>query len=159
MSCSSEIRTILRDKALFAEFKDDELDEFMALCEQEKAAAGQLLVRQEARGDCMYVMVKGRAKVIHHREGHNIELAVLKSGDFYGELALVDEGARSADVLAMDDCVVLKITHASIAALAGIYPMAAFKFLIAVGRILVDRLRHSTARYVDSLLFPISPKD
>ena len=41
-------------------------------------------------------------------------------------------------------------------ALAGVYPNAAFKFLVAIGRILVDRLRQSNQRYIDSLLFPIA---
>jgi CRP/FNR family cyclic AMP-dependent transcriptional regulator len=159
MSSLAEIRATLRDKVLFAEFKDEEMDAFLALLEEEQYGPGELLVRQDDWGNCMYIMVRGRAKVVHHREGHNIELAVLKAGDFFGELALVDEGARSADVIAMEECMLLKITQAAIAALAGVYPMAAFKFLIAIGRIMVDRLRHSTYRYVDSLLFPIPGKE
>ena len=47
----------------------------------------------------------------------------------------------------------------SLTAVAGVYPTAAFKFLIAIGRIMVSRLRRSNQRYVDSLLFPLAGKD
>jgi len=45
-----------------------------------------------------------------------------------------------------------------IRALAGIYPMAAFKFLVAVGRVLVTRMRKGNQKYIDSLLLA-SAKD
>lgn len=97
--------------------------------------------------------------MVHHRDGHDIDMAALNAGDFFGELALVDDGLRSADVQALTPCTLLKISHAVIAALAGVYPSAAFKFLIAVGRILVNRLRQTNQRFVDTLLFPIQGKD
>ena len=118
-----------------------------------------MIVRQEDAGDCMYILMEGSARVVQHKEGRDFALATLEAGDFFGELALVDEGPRSADVQATSDCVLLKITQAVISAAAGVYPTAAFKLLIAIGRILVERLRRSNQRYVDSLLFPIAGKD
>jgi hypothetical protein len=159
MSTPAEIRDNLRSQTLFRDFSEAELDQFIALLDHERFAPGELIVRQDNRGDCMYLLVKGRAKVVHHQEGHNIELAGLKAGDFFGELALVDAGPRSADVIALEECVLVKITQAAIGALAGVYPAAGFKFLIAIGRILVDRLRASNQRYIDSLLFPRAGKE
>jgi hypothetical protein len=155
----AEIRMKLRDKILFADFSDTELDEFIALCDVESHSPGELIVKQDDRGDCMYILFSGQGKVVHHKEGHRIDLAVLHPGDFFGEIALVDAGPRSADVIAIEPSVLLKITHAAISALAVVYPNAAFKFLIAIGRIMVNRLRKSNERYIDSLLFPIAGKD
>lgn len=159
MSHTDEMRAKLRDKVLFAEFTDVEMDEFLDLLDPEEYASGATVVKQDESGDCMYIVVRGRAKVVHHKEGHHIDLATLESGDFFGEIALVDRGPRSADVIATEECTLLKVTQAAIAALAGVYPTAAFKFLIALGRIMVERLRQSNQRYVDSLLFPIAGKD
>jgi CRP-like cAMP-binding protein len=81
-----------------------------------------------------------------------VELAQLSCGDFFGELALVDNGPRSADVIAVELCVLLRVTQATISAMAGVYPAAGFKFLITMGRILVERLRKTNQRYIDTLL-------
>jgi hypothetical protein len=53
----------------------------------------------------------------------------------------------------ISEVALLKISQAVIAAVAGVYPTAAFKLLIAIGRIMVERLRLANQRYVDSLLF------
>ncbi|HEV7866372.1 MAG TPA: cyclic nucleotide-binding domain-containing protein [Chthoniobacteraceae bacterium] len=159
MSTTLEIREKLKGSFLFSDFHVEEIDSFVELCDVLQAKAGEVIVQQDAPGDCMYVLVKGQAKVVHHKGGRNIELATLREGDFFGELALVDEGPRSADVTATEDCILLKITQGIISAVAGVYPTAAFKFLIAIGRIMVDRLRQSNQRYVDSLLFPLAGKD
>ena len=155
----ADMRAKLQDKFLFAEFTEEELDEFLELLDPVSARAGEPIVRQDEMGDCMYIVLSGRARVVHHKAGRDIDLALLNPGDFFGELALVDEGPRSADVIAIEDCALLKITQAVIAAVAGVYPTAAFKLLIAIGRIMVERLRLSNQRYVDSLLFPIAGKD
>ena len=159
MSTTTEIREQLRDKILFKEFNDVEMDEFIDLCDSRETPAGDIIVRQDELGDCMYIVVKGRARVVHHVDGHYVELATLRDGDFFGELSLVDHGPRSADVQALDHCILLRIDLGAVSALAGVYPTAAFKFLVAIGRILVDRLRQSNQRYIDSLLFPLAGKD
>ena len=159
MSNSSDYRDKVRNHTLFAEFKPEELDELLDLLDPVDVAAGEVIVKQDDRGDCMYILVDGEARVTHRRAGRSVGLAILRPGDFFGEIALVDYGPRSADVLAMSNSTLLKITQASISALAGVYPGAAFKFLIAIGRILVSRLRASNQRYVDSLLFPVEGKD
>lgn len=159
MNSTIELRDALKRTSLFAEFTDEEADEFIELCDPVQFAAGGVVVRQDDAGDCMYVLVSGEAKVVHQRDGRHIDLATLQKGDFFGELALVDEGPRSADVVAVSDCVLLKITQAVISAVAGVYPTAAFKFLIAIGRMMVARLRSSNQRYVDSLMFNLAGKD
>jgi CRP-like cAMP-binding protein len=156
---TAELAAQLRDKTLFREFTRQELDEFLDLLDPVMAKAGDIVVHQDDLGDCMYILVTGKCRVVHHKNGRGIDLAILKEGDFFGELALVDEGPRSADVIALEDVALLKITQAVVAAVAGVYPTAAFKLLIAIGRIMVERLRLANQRYVDSLLFPLQRKD
>jgi CRP-like cAMP-binding protein len=153
-SSTAEYHAKLKDTPLFSEFTRDELMECLDLLDPVHANSGDCIVRQDDAGDAMFLLVEGQARVVHHRDGREIELAILKTGDFFGELALVDKGPRSADVEAQTDCTLLKISHAALAALAGVYPSAAFKFLIAIGRLLVGRLRQSNQRYIDSLLVP-----
>jgi CRP-like cAMP-binding protein len=156
---NAEILHTLREAHLFHDFTETELTSFIELLDQETFPAGQCIVRQDEPGDCMYLLVSGRARVVHHSGGRDIELAVMKPADFFGEIALVDHGPRSADVEALEPCVLLNISQSAIGALAGVYPTAAYKFLIAIGRLMVDRLRKSNQRYIDSMLFPLAGKD
>jgi CRP-like cAMP-binding protein len=156
---TSDLAAKLSETVLFREFTPQELDEFLELLDPVRAQAGDVIVRQDDPGDCMYIVVSGQCRVVHHKQGHDVDLAVLNKGDFFGELALVDEGPRSADVIALTDVVLLKITQAVVAAVAGVYPTAAFKLLIAIGRTLVGRLRLANQRYIDSLLFSLQAKE
>jgi CRP-like cAMP-binding protein len=151
----AELREKLRPAPLFREFTDRDFDELLALLDPVNVPAGSTIVEQDDLGDSMYIVVEGRCRVVHHKGGREIELAALKDGDFFGEIALVDEGPRSADVIAITDVSMLKITQAVVSALAGVYPSAAFKLLIAIGRIMVARLRTANQRYVDTLLFAL----
>jgi CRP-like cAMP-binding protein len=137
---------------LFAEFTDAELEGVIDLVDTVNFAAGECVVRQDEQGDCMYMLTEGSARVVHRRDGQEFELAILKVGDFFGELALVDSGPRSADVETLTPCTMLRIEHGALRALSGVYPGAAFKLLIAVGRALVQRMRRGNQKYIDSLL-------
>lgn len=145
--------------SLFAEFTTDELEGLLDLVESVSCAAGECIVRQDERGDCMYVLTVGSAQVFHRRDDKKFELAILQPGDFFGEIALVDDGPRSADVEALTDCTLLRIEHGALRAVAGVYPGAAFKLLIAVGRVMVARMRRGNQKYIDSLLAASVGKD
>ena len=148
----TELPQQLGEMSLFSEFTEPEITAFIELAEPCAFEKGARIVAQDTLGDAMFIIVKGTVKVIHRVNGEQIELASLGDGEFFGELALVDHGPRCADVEAASDCVLLKIPQGSLRALAGVYPNAAFKFLIAVGRVLVKRMRFGNQKYIDSLL-------
>jgi CRP-like cAMP-binding protein len=102
----------------------------------------------------MFFLVEGKCRVVTHRGGDLVELAQMGPGDIVGELALFDHRPRSADVQALTACVLLKINEGVLRALAGVYPNAAFKFLLGTVREIGERLRRTNARYVDTLLGP-----
>ena len=142
----------LKALPLFTEFGDSELDAFLELLDPMPIKAGDCIVRQDEPGDTMFIIVEGSARVVHRRGETTHELAKLCEGAFFGELALIDHLPRSADVEAVADGTVLAISQPVIRAFAGVCPNAAFKLLIAIGRVLVDRLRLGNRKYIDSLL-------
>jgi len=146
-------RDKLHSAILFHDFTDEEMDEFLTLLEPLWAKAGETVVPQDEIGDSMFVLVEGSCRVAHYKDGCEVELATLGEGDFFGELALIDKGPRSADVIAISDVALLKVSQAALATFAQIHPTAAYKLLMAIGRIMVNRLRLANKRYVDSLLF------
>lgn len=134
---------------LFAGFKREELEALVVLCEEENHQAGDRIFEQGSTGLCMYVILKGSVRVVHDSDGQSVELAVLKEGDFFGELSLIDDEPRSASVIALEDCQLLVVTRMVVGVLAGIKPGAAIQLLAAIGRSLVKRLRTGNQRYLD----------
>jgi CRP/FNR family transcriptional regulator, cyclic AMP receptor protein len=65
-------------------------------------AADEVMVQEGSTGTALYVLLSGRARV--ERDGK--ELGQLGAGDFFGELALIEEHPRSATVVATEpsDC-------------------------------------------------------
>lgn len=70
---------------------------------------GQEIVRQGETGDCMYVVQSGKVEVVRAGNGMPHRLAVLESGDFFGEMAVFEKEVRSATVRALDEARVMQV--------------------------------------------------
>ncbi len=142
----------LQKFCVFSGLAPEELTTLLQLTDVVTCAAGDRIVRTGEEGHCLYVVLEGRVRVTVDAEGRTIEMAGLETGDFFGEVSLVDDGPRSADVTALEPCVLLRITRMTIGVLGGLQPNAAIQILGAIGRALVGRLRASNQKYVDILL-------
>jgi len=139
---------------LFAELNRDELQTLLHQSSREHFAAGAKIISFGDEGYCMYVILRGSARVTVPSPEGEVELAVLNAGDFFGEVALVDDGPRTADVTALEDCELLCITRMTLGVLAGLQPGAAIHLLASIGRALVSRLRVGHRKYMDLLSHP-----
>ncbi len=142
---------------LFAGFHQGELESLVGLSHVIIVPAGTEIVREGDPGHCMFVILNGKAKVFQKVDDDKFPLAELAAGDFFGEVSLVDDGPRSASVLATEECHLLKTTRMVIGLLAGIQPSAAIQLLAAIGRSLVQRLRAGNQKYLDLLLAGHAP--
>jgi len=137
---------------LFSGLGEEELKTLLQLSDTLSFPAGNQIVRAGEEGHCLYVVLDGRVQVSVESGERQIVLADLQCGDFFGEIALVDDGPRSAHVTALESCTLLRITRMTIGVLAGLQPAAAIQILGAIGRALVKRLRASNEKYIDILL-------
>ena len=71
-------------------------------------AAGEPVVRQDAPGHSMYVLLSGRVRVVLEPSGR--EVAIIEAGGFFGEMSLLTGEPRTATVRAIEDVRVLEIT-------------------------------------------------
>jgi CRP-like cAMP-binding protein len=71
-----------------------------------------VLVREGESGDSMFLLVEGTLHVFLEARGDRprIRLAMLRPGDFFGEISLLTCEPRSATVMAVTDCLVYEIT-------------------------------------------------
>jgi len=70
---------------------------------------GEILFRQGDIGDCMYVVQEGDAEVIRAEDGHETRVAIMRAGDLFGEMAIIQRETRSATVKALTELTVLTI--------------------------------------------------
>ena len=75
--------------------------------------AGEIIMRQGEPGECAYFMQSGRVEIVLERpDGSEIEVGRRGPGTLIGEMAIVDDGPRSATVRALEDCRLLEISKA-----------------------------------------------
>jgi CRP-like cAMP-binding protein len=96
-------------------------------------AEGATIVRQGARGETVFVLLEGTARVV--RGGRTV--ARLSPGDFFGEIAVLDRRPRTADVVATSPAKVLVLHRDDLKAILEEEPQAAWALLQA----LAGRLR------------------
>lgn len=149
LSCDDKLLTKFQ---LFAELNHEELETLLTQSATVCHTTGERILSAGESGHCMFVILQGTVSVTARHEGKTVDLATLSAGDFFGEVALVDDGPRSADVTATTDCELLCITRMTLGVLAGLQPGAAIHILAAIGRCLVARLREGNQKYMDLIL-------
>lgn len=92
----------LRSADLFDGVSDDDLAMIASHMEEREVAAGEHLTREGASGYFFFVILDGTADVAHGDE----VVATLGPSDFFGEMAILDTGRRTATVTAVTDMVV-----------------------------------------------------
>jgi len=103
-------------------------------------AAGDLV-------DSLYIVISGRLKVMmSDAEGKEVILSILGSGEFFGEMGLIDDSPRSASVVAIETCELLCVNKRDFNRLLA----ENFDMAMAVMRGLVKRLREAD-RKINSL--------
>lgn len=122
----------LRRVALFAGLTKKELEQVASAGSEVDVAAGKVLMEQGHSGSDAFIVLKGTFVV--RRNGRKV--AELNAGDIAGELALLDDGPRSATVECISDGSVLVIESGQFRAVLDDIPTLTHKLLAAMaGRI------------------------
>jgi len=91
---------------LFANMSPRDIEGIAALFKERRFAAGETITKEGAGGAAFFVIESGQATV----SVGGRQRATLEEGDYFGEIALIDEGARSATVTASTDLVCYGLT-------------------------------------------------
>ena len=91
---------------LFTDLSADEVEQIALLFKERHFAAGETVVKEGSDGAAFFLIDSGEAAVSVAGK----ERAALQSGDHFGEIALIDEGVRSATITATTDLVCFGLT-------------------------------------------------
>jgi CRP/FNR family cyclic AMP-dependent transcriptional regulator len=101
---------------------------------------GEIIFDAGEEGQAIYLILKGKVLVCHQNQADH-PIAVLESGSFFGELALLDDGPRSAQVRAAENCTVVVLFRGDFLNLMHSHALIASKISLQLGRHLALRLR------------------
>jgi CRP-like cAMP-binding protein len=105
---NSEIRDLLRGVTIFANIDNRALENLSELVVSKDYPKDALVFGQQEPGDALFIIASGRVKVVLYGEsGKEITLSFFRQGDFFGEMALLDDMPRSANVLTTEDSTLL----------------------------------------------------
>ena len=128
----------MREVPLFHELDDAELEQVARLFKQRTFAPQETVAKEGSGGAAFYLIESGTATVTVGGQ----ERSSLGPGDYFGEIALIDEGARSATITANEELVTYGLTFWDFRPLVQENAAICWKLL----QFMVGRLRAAEAR-------------
>jgi uncharacterized membrane protein len=102
-SLSQEAQSLAR-VPLFKRLDAEELEKLANEIDQVNYQAGETIFHEHDRGDALYILEAGKVRIwVMDEDVHEVTLAELTPGDFFGELAVLDRGERSSSATAITD--------------------------------------------------------
>ncbi len=136
------LEQILSKVPAFGGLSTRELKEVAAIVHKREYRAGEPVFAQGDPGLGMYIIQEGEVSIsISAKDGGDRELAVLTEGDFFGELALIDESPRSANARCKTDCILIGFFRPDLFELIEKKNQLGIKIIFKLAEIVSQRLR------------------
>jgi CRP-like cAMP-binding protein len=143
----------LRRIKMLADVEERLLASLLSYLEVVKVAAFGEVVKKGDHGDALFMVLEGELRARVMIGGKETTLATMGVGECFGELAVVDQGPRSADVIANQPSVLIKVSEGALRKMFAEAPALAAPFMLALTRVIAQRVRVMTKRYEDSIQF------
>lgn len=131
MSCDPHL---LDSVSLFEHLDEEGRVQLSEAVKGRQLEAGQVLFNTGEPGEALYIVKSGQIEIfIKDTTGQKIALAIIREGEVFGELALLDEGPRTATAQALVDSELLELDRDDLLLLFRKTPAAALQLLAAMG--------------------------
>jgi CRP-like cAMP-binding protein len=154
---------ILRQADIFYEFTLDQLERVAALCQERTLAVGEVIFEENSSSDELYVIARGEVEILldpslvsdrPDTEAKPATIATLRRGQSFGEVALVDQGLRSATARsAHPDTLVVSIPRQKLMELCEEDPVLGFRLMRNLAADLALKIRNTDLRIREQLLY------
>lgn len=145
------IEDILKNVPLFDLLPPGGVEELVKQGQTLSIETGQVVCEEGEESQTMYVILEGQLRVFKQdNEENEVEINILKSGDFFGEMALLDSRPRSATVISTTSCRLFMLEKLAFMRLL-LNPETQLMAL-SVFEVLVQRVRVMMEKYFDDEL-------
>jgi PAS domain S-box-containing protein len=142
-------REVLKLVPLFSKFNDETLSRLIHHVKEVHYKKGDILFRENSIGDTFYIIKRGSVQI--YREGKEgkepMKLALRRSGDFFGEMALIENSPRFATAEVAADSQILELSKQAFSLLLSEVPTVAFDMM----SVMAARLRESDLQAIREL--------
>ena len=143
----------LRRIKMLADVDERLLASLLTYLEVVKVPAFGTVVNKGEHGDALFMLLEGEVRARVMIEGQESTLATMGVGECFGELAVVDHGPRSADVIANQPSVLIKVSEGALRKMFTEAPALAAPFMFGLTRVIAQRVRAMTKRHEDTVHF------
>lgn len=156
-----EIVTFLKQSDIFYQFTQTQLELVGNLCAEKNFHAGETIFEENNSSKELYVIAQGEVNILvdpgivgTKGKAEKVIIATLRRGQSFGEIALVDEGLRSATAEAKNkDTRLLVIPRDKLIMLCETYPQLGYRLMYNLAADLAMKIRNTDLRIREKVLY------
>ncbi|MFO7664368.1 MAG: Crp/Fnr family transcriptional regulator [Chloroflexota bacterium] len=146
-------RAALANHVLFGPLEGAEREQLLTLGAERRFSDGQMIFQRGDAGASMMLVLRGQVKIsIVSDDGKELIFSIIPPGECFGEIALLDGQARTADAIAVGDCTLFVLTRSDFIPFLERHPQVAIRLLA----VLCARVR-ATSEFIERLAFQNLP--
>lgn len=155
----------LKQSDIFYQLTPTQLELVANLCQEVTFNAGDIIFQENSSSKELYVITQGEVDILINRSGtgdlekKETAVARLRRGQSFGEVALVDEGLRSASArAAQKDTHLFVVQRDKLIMLCETYPQLGYRLMYNLAADLAMKIRNTDLRIREQLLYRPSEK-
>ena len=145
------LETHLRSVPIFSALTKEFIDFLRDRVELVRFSPGEVIFRQGDEADAFYLVRIGFVKVTERYPGGDLVLAYLSKGNYFGEIALLGKGTRTATCTALDHCEVVRIRKEDFHEMLAKFPSIALN----LRKVADERLQENKERFRQVTTVPV----
>ncbi len=149
-SREQQIHEIFTNTPLFENMNRQDWNLLSNLFHERKYVKGEIIFEKGMPGLGMYVILEGDVKIVENSDEGGSVLAQLTTGDFFGEMAVIQKGTRNATAIAVSPCELIGIFRPQLRELLKDRPRLGKLIYERLARVMADRLRMADDLLYDS---------
>ena len=153
MNKQSEFAVLLKLNPLFSGLGDEALNNIANLCSRRHIDGNEMLFQKGDKGDALYGIRRGQIRIeTGTAGGGRLTLNIMGPGDVFGEIALLDGQARTADATATEKSELYVLRRDDFLAYLEREPSVSLKLI----ELLCQRIRWTSERMEEASLLPLN---
>lgn len=157
----SEFINALKQSDIFYQFTQTQLELVANLCQEKAFRPGETIFEENNSSKELYIVVQGEVDILVNPaiistqgSAEKTVIAVMRRGQSFGEIAVVDEGLRSATAQARSKgATLLVIPRDKLIMLCETYPQLGYRLMYNVAADLAMKIRNSDLRVREKILY------